>query len=136
FLYSASAWSLRRFSSAMAAATCCLARANWLRMSATIWSSIFSGFSAFEIRSLMLDLSSVASRSKSPISAGLAEGGQLTQVRRERQGDALIARQELLVIEVGEFERFGEHDLVLLDPVGAVQQVGGVEFEEPPTEGA
>src|SRR3546814_18321851 len=77
------------------------------------------------IRSLMLDLSSVASRSKSPISAGLAEGGQLAQMRRERQGDALIAREEFLVIEVGEFERFGEHDLILLDPVGAVQQAIG-----------
>ncbi|MNC91759.1 hypothetical protein D3C83_80710 [compost metagenome] len=36
-------------------------------MSVTIWSNIFSGFSAFEIRSLMFDFRSVERRSKMPI---------------------------------------------------------------------
>ena len=66
-LASSSAWSRRRFSSAMAAATICLAFTSWSRMSTMIWLSIFSGFSAEEIRSLMLDLIRVDRRSKSPI---------------------------------------------------------------------
>ena len=35
---------------------------------------------------------------------------------------------------MGELERFGEHDLALLDPVGAMQEVGGIQFEEPAAE--
>ena len=57
----------QQVAAAIAAATCCFARASELRISTTIWSNIFSGFSAFEIRSLMFDFNSVASRSKIPI---------------------------------------------------------------------
>src|SRR5213592_2179495 len=56
-----------RFSSAIAAATCCFALASWVRMSTISWFSIFSGFSAREIRSLMFDRMSVERRSKIPM---------------------------------------------------------------------
>src|SRR5213593_2881033 len=65
--FSCSTWAASRFSSAIAAATCCLAFASWLRMSTISWLSIFSGFSAREIRSLMFDRISVERRSKTPI---------------------------------------------------------------------
>src|SRR6266571_4731939 len=65
--FSCSACADRRFSSAMAAATCCLAFANWLRMSTISCSRTFCGFSAREIRSLMFDRISVDRRSMIPI---------------------------------------------------------------------
>src|SRR6266511_1700012 len=65
--FSCSTWAARRFSSAIAAATCCLAFASWLRMSTISWLSIFSGSSAREIKSLMFDRISVERRSKIPM---------------------------------------------------------------------
>src|ERR1051326_899047 len=53
----------------MAAATSCFALASCPRMSVISWFSIFSGFSAFEIRSLRFDLISVERRSRIPMSA-------------------------------------------------------------------
>ena len=38
-------------------------------------------------------------------SASLAEGGQLTQMRGERESQAFVRREELLEIQVREFER-------------------------------
>jgi hypothetical protein len=64
---SLSVWSFRRFSSAMAAATCCLALTSWPFMSAISWLSIFSGSSAEEMRSLMLERTTREKRSKMPI---------------------------------------------------------------------
>src|SRR3989449_674832 len=65
--FSWSTCAARRFSSAMADATCCLALASWVRMSTISWFNIFSGFSAREIRSLMFDRTSVERRSKIPM---------------------------------------------------------------------
>src|SRR6476660_9507271 len=131
-LNSASAWSRSRFSSAMAEATCCLAFASWPRMSARICVNIFSGSSARERRSLMLDLRSEEKRSKMPMgSACLAVRAELAQVRRERERHALVAREKLFIVEGRELERLGEDDLVVLDAVGAVQQVRRVELEQP-----
>ena len=70
FMVSASVCSF--FSSAIAEATCCLALASCVFMSTISWLSIFSGFSAREIRSLMFDRSRVERRSKSPMSLHLS----------------------------------------------------------------
>jgi beta-phosphoglucomutase-like phosphatase (HAD superfamily) len=59
---------------------------------------------------------------------------ELAKVRRERQRHALVAREEFLKVERREFQRFGEHDVFVLDAVGAVQQVRGVQLEEPARE--
>src|SRR6476661_6787270 len=131
-LYSASAWSRSRFSSAMAEATCCLAFTSCPRMSARICVNIFSGSSAREMRSLMLDFRSEEKRSKMPMgSACLAVRAELAQVRCERERHALVAREKLFIVEGRKLERLGEHDLVVLDTVGAVQQVGRIQLEQP-----
>src|SRR3954463_4277217 len=131
-LYSASAWSRSRFSSAIAEATCCLAFTSWPRMSTRICVNIFSGSSAREMRSLMLDFSSEEKRSKMPMgSACLAVRAELAEVRRERERHALVAREKFFIVEGRQLERLGEDDLFVLDPVGAVQQVGRVELEQP-----
>ena len=73
FIASASDWSF--FSSAIAEATCCLALASWPFMSTISWFSIFSGFSAREMRSLMFDRSRVEKRSKIPMDDHLSRYG-------------------------------------------------------------
>ncbi len=70
FSASASDWSF--FSSAMAEATCCLALASCVFMSTISWLSIFSGFSAREMRSLMFDRSSAEKRSMIPMEGHLS----------------------------------------------------------------
>src|SRR3954464_5739400 len=115
----------------MADATCCLAFTSWPRMSTRICVSIFSGSSAREMRSLMLDFRSAEKRSKMPWdSACLAVRAELAQVRREREGHALVAREEFFKVEGRQLERFGEDDLVVLDAVRPMQQVGRVELEQ------
>src|SRR5215208_6929709 len=102
----------------MADATCCLAFTSWPRMSTRICVNIFSGSSAFEIRSLMLDLRSAEKRSKMPMgSACLAVRAELAKVRRERERHALIAREEFFIVECRELERFGEDDAIVLNAV-------------------
>jgi phage shock protein A len=49
--------------------------------------------------------------------------------QNERQRDALVRREELLVVEVRELERLGEYDAVVLDPVRAVDEVRRVELQ-------
>src|SRR5205085_387843 len=126
-LYSASAWSRRRFSSAIAVATCCLALASCPRMSTRIWLSIFSGSSAREMRSLMFDRMRVDSLSNRPILLCLAVRADLAQVRRERDGDAFVGGEELLVVEMGKLECLGHHDRLLLDAIGSVNEIGRIE---------
>ena len=70
--FSASASDCSFFSSAMAEATCCLALASCPFMSTISWLSIFSGFSAREMRSLMFDRIKVDKRSKSPMGRHLS----------------------------------------------------------------
>src|ERR1035437_10656940 len=65
-----------------------------------------------------------------PSSASLAERRQFTDVRRERQGDTLVRREEFVEIETLEFERFRENDFVLLDAIRAVEQVAPVQLEQ------
>src|SRR3954462_771949 len=129
--------------SAMATATSCLAFASWPRMSSMTWISIFSGFSARAIRSLMFDLSMVEKRSKIPIgsdpSLGSGRGGgavavvrERVEVRRERHLERVEGRLELVEVEVLGLQRLGEDHVALLQPVGGVHQVGGVQLQQPP----
>lgn len=53
-------------------------------------------------------------------SASLAEGGQLTQMSRERKSHAFERREELLEVQVREFECFGKHHRIAIDAVGAM----------------
>ena len=65
----------------MAAATSRFALANWSRMSRMIWFSIFSGFSAREMRSLMFDLITVDSFVKMPIRQPSASAPASARIR-------------------------------------------------------
>ena len=60
-----------RFSSAMAMATAFLESISCWFMSTIIWLSIFSGFSALDMRSFMFDEITVLSLSKIPMSYSL-----------------------------------------------------------------
>lgn len=71
----ASASACSFFSSAIAAAASCLAFARFDFMSRISWLSIFSGFSAREIKSLMFDLIIVEKRSKIPMDLYLSRNG-------------------------------------------------------------
>ena len=55
-----------------------------------------------------------------PGSANLSEGGQLAHVRRQRQGHALVRGEELLVVQVRELQRLGQHDRIVVDAIRAV----------------
>ena len=70
FIASASDWSF--FSSAIAVATSDFAFPSWPFMSTISWLSIFSGFSAREIMSLMFDRRRVEKRSKIPMVSHLS----------------------------------------------------------------
>src|SRR6476661_1851021 len=119
----------------MADATCCLAFTSWPRMSTRICVNIFSGSSAREMRSLMFDFRSAEKRSKIPMgSACLAERAELAQVRRERERHALVAREEFLEVEGRQLERLGQDDLLVLEAVRSMQQIGRVELEQPASE--
>ena len=67
-------------------------------------------------------------------SACLAVRAELAQVRRERERHALVAREEFFEVEGGQLERFGEDDVIVLNAVRSVQQIGGIELEQPPAE--
>ena len=56
-------------------------------------------------------------------SACLAVRAELAEMRRERDGDALVRREEFLVVEVRQLERFGHDDRVLLDAVRPVHEI-------------
>src|SRR5205085_8121837 len=58
---------LRRFSSAIATATCFFASTSWVFMSTSTWLSIFSGSSALLISSLMFERISVPSLENKPM---------------------------------------------------------------------
>src|ERR1700712_5153528 len=104
-------------------------------MSTRICVNIFSGSSAREMRSLMLDRSSDDNLSMSPMGLFcLAVRAELTQVRRERDGNAFVGGEELLEVEMREFERLGHDDGFFLDAVCTVHQIGGVELEQPAAE--
>src|SRR5688572_31545317 len=53
---------------------------------------------------------------------------------RERQRHGFIAGLEFLVVEVRELERLGEDDGPVGNAVRAVNEVGGVELEQPAIE--
>src|SRR5215218_8732143 len=95
--------------SAMATATSCLALASWPRMSSITWLSIFSGFSARAIRSLMFDLSMVEKRSKIPMGCSFGSGlgrravavlGQRVQVRGQGHLEGVDRGLELVEVQV------------------------------------
>ena len=50
---------------------------------------------------------------------------------RERQGHALVASQEFIVIQVRQLERLGEYDRIPLDTVRAVHEIGRIELKKP-----
>src|SRR5262249_41686889 len=61
----------------------------------------------------------------------LAIRTELTQMRRERYRNALVRGEKLLVVEMRQLERFSHDDRLVLDTIGTVDKVGGVELEQP-----
>src|SRR5688572_18824090 len=105
-------------------------------MSRMIWLSIFSGFSALEMRSLMFDLSRVESFWMMPMSGlrpARGDSGQrpdLLDVARRGELHALDGRLQLVEVERLQLQRVAQDQLALLEPVRAVDHVGGVELEQ------
>ena len=59
----------------------------------------------------------------------LAVRAELTKMRRERDGDALVGRQEFFVVEMRKLESFGHHDRFLFNTICTVHQIRRVELE-------
>ena len=55
-------------------------------------------------------------------------------MRRERERHALVAREEFLEVEGRQLERLGQDDLLVLEAVRSMQQIGRVELEQPASE--
>ena len=51
-------------------------------------------------------------------------------MRCERESHAFVRREELLETKMRKFECFGQHDVFLIDAVGTMQQVAGIELEQ------
>src|SRR4029079_325366 len=104
-------------------------------MSTRICVSIFSGSSAREIKSLMFDRSRVENLSNMPMGLMcLAVRAELTKMRRERERDALVGRQELFVVEMRKLESFGHHDRFFFNTICAVHEIRRVELEQAATQ--
>src|SRR3954469_15427287 len=95
-----------------------------------------SGSSERLIRSLRLDLMSVARRWKKPMTgfstsgSGLNHGAQDRYVLAQRDVDVGQHGFELVQIQALELERGGQHDLVVLEPECRVQERAGVQLEQ------
>src|SRR5688572_20430520 len=104
-------------------------------MSSRIWLSIFSGFSAFAIASLMLERISVDSFCQIPMVLSLeSDGNELAQLGRvtgSGQDHALEGAAQLREVQVLQLERIGQHHIVRLDPIAPMEDVGRIQLQQP-----
>ena len=60
----------------------------------------------------------------------LAIRAEFTQMRRERDRDALERGEKFLEVQVGQLEGFGHDDRFVLDTIGAVHEISRIELEQ------